>query len=102
MGVALAARCDFESVGADHALAYPTFGAVATWGDTGCAQTSKVVLTGDSLRGAGVAQLVEQLIRNQQVVGSSPIAGSIEIKTLRPGEESPGRLFLQRNCNLRH
>lgn len=26
---------------------------------------------------AGVAQLVEQLIRNQQVAGSSPIAGSI-------------------------
>jgi hypothetical protein len=25
---------------------------------------------------AGVAQLVEQLIRNQQVAGSSPIAGS--------------------------
>ena len=29
---------------------------------------------------AGVAQLVEQLIRNQQVIGSSPIAGS----SLRP------------------
>jgi len=27
-------------------------------------------------RRAGVAQLVEQLIRNQQVVGSSPTAGS--------------------------
>ena len=26
---------------------------------------------------AGIAQLVEQLIRNQQVVGSSPIPGSI-------------------------
>ena len=25
---------------------------------------------------AGVAQLVEQLIRNQQVTGSSPVAGS--------------------------
>ena len=25
---------------------------------------------------AGIAQLVEQLIRNQQVVGSSPIPGS--------------------------
>ena len=25
---------------------------------------------------AGIAQLVEQLIRNQQVVGSSPILGS--------------------------
>ena len=30
----------------------------------------------DALR-AGVAQLVEQLIRNQQVRGSSPRAGSI-------------------------
>ena len=29
-----------------------------------------------SFRRAGVAQLVEQLIRNQQVVGSSPTAGS--------------------------
>jgi hypothetical protein len=28
---------------------------------------------------AGVAQLVEQLIRNQQVGGSSPLAGSITI-----------------------
>jgi hypothetical protein len=37
--------------------------------------------SGPSLRAghrpdAGVAQLVEQLIRNQQVIGSSPIAGS--------------------------
>ena len=30
----------------------------------------------DSYPHAGVAQLVEQLIRNQQVIGSSPIAGS--------------------------
>ena len=29
---------------------------------------------------AGVAQLVEQLIRNQQVDGSSPFAGSIFLK----------------------
>ena len=32
---------------------------------------------------AGVAQLVEQLIRNQQVVGSSPTAGSKIAKNLR-------------------
>jgi hypothetical protein len=32
---------------------------------------------------AGVAQLVEQLIRNQQVVGSSPTAGSIIFKHLQ-------------------
>ncbi len=31
------------------------------------------------LNQAGVAQLVEQLIRNQQVAGSSPIAGSDQI-----------------------
>ena len=31
---------------------------------------------GISSRQAGVAQLVEQLIRNQQVLGSSPSAGS--------------------------
>ena len=39
---------------------------------------------------AGVAQLVEQLIRNQQVIGSSPIAGSKNSKeTLHraPAEE---------------
>jgi hypothetical protein len=29
-------------------------------------------------RRADVAQLVEQLIRNQQVIGSSPIVGSIK------------------------
>src|SRR5918992_1060394 len=33
-------------------------------------------------RRAGVAQLVEQLIRNQQVIGSSPIAGSSFNKSL--------------------
>ena len=32
---------------------------------------------------AGVAQLVEQLIRNQQVSGSSPLAGSNKINNLR-------------------
>jgi hypothetical protein len=31
---------------------------------------------------ADVAQLVEQLIRNQQVIGSSPIVGSITIRRL--------------------
>jgi hypothetical protein len=39
---------------------------------------------------AGVAQLVEQLIRNQQVAGSSPIAGSI----VPPNEFSVFRDFL--------
>jgi hypothetical protein len=32
---------------------------------------------------AGVAQLAEQLIRNQQVIGSSPIAGSNQINHLQ-------------------
>ena len=31
----------------------------------------------DLVSSADVAQLVEQLIRNQQVIGSSPIVGSI-------------------------
>jgi hypothetical protein len=35
--------------------------------------------------GATLAQLVEQLIRNQQVVGSNPTGGSNEIK-VRPGD----------------
>jgi hypothetical protein len=47
---------------------------------------SGVVAPGGRLRdpsvSAGVAQLVEQLIRNQQVIGSSPIAGSIQNKSL--------------------
>jgi|KBSMisStandDraft_5_1062788.scaffolds.fasta_scaffold1676706_1 hypothetical protein len=34
-------------------------------------------------RRAGVAQLVEQLIRNQQVLGSSPSAGSKKPLTIR-------------------
>ena len=37
-----------------------------------------------SSRLAGVAQLVEQLIRNQQVLGSSPSAGSNRINHLQP------------------
>ena len=32
---------------------------------------------------AGIAQLVEQLICNQQVIGSNPIAGSLNAKDLR-------------------
>ena len=33
---------------------------------------------------AGVAQLVEQLIRNQQVSGSSPLAGFLKTKIVKP------------------
>ena len=39
-------------------------------------------------RQAGVAQSVEQLIRNQQVVGSSPTAGSRHIKQLAGSPDS--------------
>ena len=35
---------------------------------------------------ADLAQLVEQLIRNEQVVGSNPIISSIEIQRLRIAE----------------
>ncbi len=43
---------------------------------------------------AGVAQLVEQLIRNQQVSGSSPLAGSIRINNLQGirGKGENGRI----------
>ena len=38
---------------------------------------------------AGVAQLVEQLIRNQQVSGSSPLAGfRLKIKELSPSDRT--------------
>ena len=36
-----------------------------------------VCCAGSSVDSAGIAQLVEQLICNQQVVGSSPTAGSL-------------------------
>ena len=39
---------------------------------------------GGSTSSADVAQLVEQLIRNQQVIGSSPIVGSSLISFLYP------------------
>jgi hypothetical protein len=35
---------------------------------------------------ATLAQLVEQLIRNQQVVGSTPTGGSNKIRYLRPSK----------------
>lgn len=44
---------------------------------------------------AGVAQLVEQLICNQQVAGSSPFAGSIFDR-----RASVGFLFLRLFCNF--
>ena len=44
---------------------------------------------------ADVAQLVEQLIRNQQVTGSSPVISSIEKKHLRMQV-----LFFKENSSL--
>jgi hypothetical protein len=44
-------------------------------------------------RKAVVAQLVEQLIRNQQVTGSSPVNGSKEFSKLRREERFSGRSF---------
>ncbi len=41
---------------------------------------------------AGVAQLVEQLICNQLVGGSSPFAGSLIVGTWLVGRDSGGRL----------
>jgi hypothetical protein len=46
---------------------------------------------------AGVAQLVEQLIRNQQVAGSSPATSSIVVRQPRPaGLRLPLFIALQR------
>jgi hypothetical protein len=46
-------------------------------GSVDCSTLPKPDTTLQSLKCADVAQLVEQLIRNQQVIGSSPIVGSI-------------------------
>jgi hypothetical protein len=48
----------------------------------------KRVRTIQSKKRADVAQLVEQLIRNQQVIGSSPIVGSIFLSAIY-GKFSP-------------
>ena len=45
-----------------------------------------------SQRNAGVAQLVEQLIRNEKVEGSTPFSGTIDIKALLSGR---AMLFVQ-------
>ena len=45
---------------------------------------------------AGVAQLVEQLICNQQVAGSSPIASSKQVWR-RDGEKRAGSEAVKRN-----
>ena len=46
---------------------------------------------------AGVAQLVEQLIRNQQVSGSSPLAGSLPQIQLRPASQRAFSFFSGRD-----
>ena len=49
---------------------------------------------------AGVAQSVEQLIRNQQVVGSSPISSSNKRKPRDLFKKSRGLFFLIKNGRL--
>ena len=51
---------------------------------------------------AGVAQLVEQLIRNQQVVGSSPTAGSNECNKLQAYRTLRARALLCAGLAFRH
>ena len=56
---------------------------------------------------ADVAQLVEQLIRNQQVIGSSPIVGSSfpSLSTFPPKSEPPDTPLLRlerRMYQMRH
>jgi hypothetical protein len=46
-------------------------------------------------RHADVAQLVEQLIRNQQVIGSSPIVGSITIRAFSSLEKFSSDFLLR-------
>ena len=50
-------------------------------------------------RGADVAQLVEQLIRNEQVTGSSPAIGSIFLAKNSTGasQGANGSIFLAKN-----
>ncbi len=49
-----------------------------------------VLFTAAAAREAGIAQLVEQLICNQQVIGSIPIAGSVYKEGLDPGQRGSG------------
>jgi hypothetical protein len=51
--------------------------AVAFWKHK-VAATAKIEFFSQPGVNAGIAQLVEQLICNQQVIGSNPIAGSVE------------------------
>jgi hypothetical protein len=48
---------------------------------------------------ADVAQLVEQLIRNQQVNGSSPFVGSIPSSQQPPIHMQTGARLLERDCS---
>ena len=47
-----------------------------------CVVGRNAAVLADIVQGADVAQLVEQLIRNQQVVGSNPTISSIPFTTL--------------------
>src|SRR5436190_6115594 len=66
-----------------------------------CYNTSSGRRRPDSPRQAGVAQLVEQLIRNQQVLGSSPSAGSnLESITSRQHSHLRSARRLRLGCAL--
>ena len=73
------------------------------WGQSGVAATGPAVVSSQTLRErelvpsrAGLAQLVEQLFRKQQVVGSSPTVGSSRERRL------PGHLPKWRNWQTRY
>jgi hypothetical protein len=50
---------------------------------------------------AGIAQLVEQLICNQQVVGSNPTAGSLVNRGLIPSERNSAWTVLRDSALLK-
>ena len=50
---------------------------------------------------ADVAQLVEQLIRNQQVIGSSPIVGSIPARLPPTIQSNPSRAAARQHATPR-
>ena len=57
---------------------------MAEWKPLRRVPAARTTKTQAQTKRADVAQLVEQLIRNQQVSGSSPLVGS---RTCRPAEE---------------
>jgi hypothetical protein len=83
-----------------HAQPYSKIGATIRPAPT--AAHAWACYDGPSSRLAGVAQLVEQLIRNQQVEGSSPFAGSIHPQLPTTSVHECDRLGLAPRCALAH